>query len=57
MAGGTFPNTMTEQEVLFGTVVTGRFIRLVALSEVNGKPIASVAELNMLGVEKTLPSN
>jgi lysophospholipase L1-like esterase len=45
---GRFPNTKTEQKVSF-TPTAGRFIRLVALSEVNGNSFTSVAELNVLG--------
>ena len=54
VASGNYPNTKTEQEVLFGTAVTGRYVRLVALSEVNGNPSTSVAELNLLGVVQTM---
>jgi lysophospholipase L1-like esterase len=50
VASGTFPNTSAEQTVNF-TNVPARFVRLRALSEVNGNPITSVAELNVLGLE------
>jgi len=40
---------MTEKEVLF-SIVTGRYVRLVALSEVNGNPWTTMAELGVLGV-------
>jgi hypothetical protein len=46
---GTFANDASEKEVTFSPVVTGQFIRLRALSEVNGKPWTSMAELNLLG--------
>jgi len=49
VASGNFsPNDATEKEVVFSTVV-GRYVRLKALSEVNGLPLASIAELNVLG--------
>ncbi len=48
VASGTFPNSVTEQQVTF-TAKTGRYVRLRALSEVNGNPYAVVAELNVLG--------
>ena len=47
MAAGTFAKTGTEKEVLFPSK-TGRFVRLRALSEINGNPWTSVAELNVL---------
>ena len=50
VATGEFANTGTEKEVLF-TKKTGKYIRLVALSEVNDNPWTSMAELNVLGVE------
>ncbi|GIG61833.1 hypothetical protein Lfu02_62050 [Longispora fulva] len=43
---GTFANNTTEQTVTF-TAKTGRYVRLRALSEVNGNPWTSVAELNI----------
>jgi lysophospholipase L1-like esterase len=49
VATGTFANTATEKEVLF-TQTTGQYIRLRALSEVNGKPWTSMSEINVLGV-------
>jgi F5/8 type C domain len=47
VSAGVFPNTGDEAERLF-TPKTGRFIRLRALSEVNGNPWTSLAELNVL---------
>jgi PKD repeat protein len=51
VATGSFVFDLTEKEVVFATV-TGRYIRLVALSEVNGNPWTSVAEINVLGAEQ-----
>ena len=48
VATGAFVNDTTEKEVLFPSV-TGRYIRLRALTEVNGNPWTSVAEINVLG--------
>ncbi|MBG6136604.1 discoidin domain-containing protein [Longispora fulva] len=49
VATGTFANNTTEQTVTFAAK-TGRYVRLRALSEVNGNPWTSVAELNIGGV-------
>ncbi len=46
---GTFANTATEKEVLF-TQKAGQYVRLRALSEVNGNPWTHAAEINVLGV-------
>lgn len=54
-AQGTFNSDKSEKEVRFAVPVEGRYIRLVALSETNGGPWTSVAELKMLG--RTAPSN
>lgn len=48
-AKGRFDNSNTEKEVIFAANVQGRYVRFVALSEVNGDPWASVAELNVFG--------
>ena len=48
-AAGLFENTSAPQEVVFDTVASGRYFRLLALSEVNGNPWASVAELSLTG--------
>ena len=47
---GTFPNTASEQQVLFGAV-TSRYVWLRARSEAQGsnKPWTSLAEFNLLG--------
>ena len=45
---GTFPNSAAEKQGTF-TAKTGQYIRLRALSEVNGRPWTAVAELNVLG--------
>ncbi len=44
---GTFPNDATEQEVTF-TPTPGQYIRLRAISELNGNQFTSVAEINVL---------
>ena len=48
VAAATFQKTRQAQEVTFNPVV-GRYVLLRALSEVNGGPWASVAELGVLG--------
>jgi fibronectin type 3 domain-containing protein len=45
---GTFAADTSEQTVRF-TAKTGRYVRLVALSEINGNPWTSAAELNVFG--------
>ncbi|MFK8007335.1 MAG: LamG-like jellyroll fold domain-containing protein [Saprospiraceae bacterium] len=44
---GAFPNSTDQQEVIFSTEI-GRYIRIVANSELNGNPWTSIAELNVL---------
>jgi F5/8 type C domain/Fibronectin type III domain len=46
---GSFSRDITEQQVSFPEKA-GSFVRLVAHSEVNGKPCTSVAEITILGV-------
>jgi endo-alpha-N-acetylgalactosaminidase len=46
-ATGTLTNSATEKEVLFAPT-PGRYVRLRALSEVAGKALTSVAELDVL---------
>jgi hypothetical protein len=48
VASGSFANDATQKTVLFATKM-GKFVRFRALSEVNGKPWTSVAELKVLG--------
>lgn len=48
-AHGIFNTDKTEKEVRFAMPVEGRYIRLVALSEIDGGPWTSVAELKLLG--------
>ncbi len=48
VAQGAFVNSPEEKEIRF-PVVTGRYVRLVALREVNDRPFTTVAELNVLG--------
>lgn len=55
LAHGIFNSDKSEKEVRFAAPIEGRYIRLVALSEINGGPWTSVAELKMLG--RTAPSN
>jgi hypothetical protein len=51
VATGTLVNRATAQDVRF-TAKTGRFIRIRALSEVNGRRWASMAELNVFATAK-----
>lgn len=46
---GAFVNTPAPQTIEINPPVTGRFFRLVALSEVNGNPWASAAEFSIVG--------
>ena len=55
VAVGTLANVATEQEVRFAPK-TGQYIRLRALSEVEGRPYTSLAELNVL-TSGNLPPN
>ena len=48
-AAGTFANDKVQKEVAFAHRA-GRYVRLRALSEVNGNPWASMSEINILGV-------
>lgn len=57
VAAGVFANTKTEKEVLFPSI-SGRFVKLREISEVNGKPYCNVAELNIvLGESMASPSS
>ncbi len=51
---GTFANDATRKQVSF-TSKAGRFVRLRALSEVNGNPWTSMAELSVLGTPSWPP--
>ncbi|MCK5280727.1 MAG: DUF4038 domain-containing protein, partial [Cyclobacteriaceae bacterium] len=51
VAVGTFEKTKTEKTVLFSEK-TGRYVRLVALSEVNNNAWTTMAELNVLGIKR-----
>ena len=48
LAAGTFASSASAKEISFAPK-TGQFIRLRALSEVNGKPWASMAEIDVFG--------
>ena len=48
VSSGTFAANLNEKEVRF-PATPGRFIRFVALSEINGQPWTTMAELNVLG--------
>jgi len=47
VASGNFAADKTEKTVLFN-ITQGQYVRLVALSEVNGNPWTTMAELNVL---------
>ena len=48
-ASGIFQNTTAEQDVLFPSATSGRFVKLIAISEVRGNPWTAVAEINVIG--------
>ncbi len=48
MAGGTWPNDAERKTVRFNRPIVGRFLKLMALSEVNGRPWTSAAEIDVL---------
>jgi hypothetical protein len=48
VATGTFNSDRTEKRIAF-PAKAARYIRFVALSEINGQPWASVAELDAIG--------
>ena len=54
VAAGTLAATTSEKTVRF-TAKTGRYVRLVALSELNGGTWTSAAELNVLGTLGVCP--
>jgi hypothetical protein len=55
VASGTFPSGAAEKKILFRPKL-GRFVRLRALTEVNGKQWTSVAEVNVLGLPTPPPA-
>ena len=57
VASGEFANTSAEKTVTFNSKAVGRFIRLVALSEVNGNPWTSAVEISVTGTAFTMSSS
>jgi hypothetical protein len=55
VASGTFPNSGDQQQQLFATK-RGQFVRLVATTEVNGRPWTAVAELSVLATGDPPPT-
>ena len=49
VAAGTFANDATDKQVPF-TSTTGQYVRLRALSEVNGYPYTTMAELELMNM-------
>lgn len=57
IASGTFASGTTSSSVIFTDTIECRYIRLVALSEINGKEYANIAELNLMGYYKSEDAN
>lgn len=53
VAQGEFPRSDEPVRVLFDQPVKGRYVKFVALSEMNGQPFTSVAELTLLSEGNT----
>lgn len=49
LASGAFAANSNEKTVQLPDTVVGKYIRLVALSEINGKAITNMAELSLMG--------
>ena len=45
---GTWSDGRNIQKAIFGQPARGRYVKLVALSEVNGKDYASLAEIDLM---------
>jgi hypothetical protein len=52
---GTLAKNASKKKVLFAGRA-GQFVRFVANSEVNGKPLTSAAEIRLLGTPETVPN-
>jgi beta-galactosidase len=52
VATGTFRDTAARQTVRFDAPVIARYLRLVATSEVRGRPWTSLAELDVIAVKR-----
>ncbi len=46
---GQFENTAAPQKIILENSIVGRYFRLVGISEVNGNPWSSAAELSLVG--------
>jgi hypothetical protein len=55
VASGTFGKNAKKKQVIFAGR-TGRYVRLVAQSEINGNPWTSAAEIRVLGTPATVPA-
>ena len=51
ISDNTFDNSADEQERVFDSIL-GRYIKLVALSEVNENPWTSIAELTLMAAQQ-----
>ena len=51
VAAGTFPRGAGAQTIRFAETQSARFLRLTVTREVDGKPYASVAEIDLILVE------
>jgi len=52
VASGRFDNSAQTQTVLFEKAIESRYIRIVAVSEVNGNAWTSVAEIDVMAVRR-----
>lgn len=55
VATGNFTNTANAQDVVLSAPVQARYVKLTAVSEVNGNAFASVGELTFFGCSMPLP--
>lgn len=57
VATGSFINTSAPQSISFPAGIEGKYLRIKALSEVNGNPWASAAEFSLKGCYASIPSS